>query len=59
MAKTETVLIRLAPEEKEGFQKAAEIAGLSLSTWVRERLRWAARSELEQAGEKIPFIRQK
>ncbi len=59
MGKTETILIRLEPEEKEAFQQAAEISGLSLSTWARERLRRAARIELEEAGKKIPFIRQK
>lgn len=48
--------IRLEPKEKEGFEKAAAIAGLPLSSWVRERLRRAARQELEDAGEGIPFL---
>lgn len=55
--KTESVLIRLEPEEKKAFQRAAELTGLSLSMWIRERLRKAARIELEDAGEKIPFIK--
>jgi uncharacterized protein (DUF1778 family) len=49
--------VRLSPQEKEGFRMAAEIAGISLSDWVRERLRRVARQELEQAGHPIPFIR--
>lgn len=59
MGKTETILIRLEPEEKEAFRQAAEISGLSLSTWARERLRRSARIELEEAGKKIPFIKHK
>jgi len=48
--------IRLEPKEKDGFERAAEIAGLPLSSWVRERLRRAARQELEDAGQAIPFM---
>jgi len=54
--KTEALLIRLMGLEKEGFQIAADIAGISLSSWVRERLRLAAIRELEQAGRRVPFI---
>ena len=54
--KTEALLIRLMVSEKEGFQIAADIAGISLSSWVRERLRMAAIRELEQSGRKVPFI---
>ncbi len=54
--KTEALLIRLMTLEKEGFQMAADIAGISLSSWVRERLRLAAIRELEQAGRRVPFI---
>jgi hypothetical protein len=42
--------------EKAGFQLAADIAGISLSSWVRERLRLAAIRDLESAGQKVPFI---
>lgn len=56
--KTETMEIRLQTEEKRAFQGAAELAGIPLSAWVRERLRGAAIRELEGAGLKIPFIRQ-
>jgi uncharacterized protein (DUF1778 family) len=48
--------IRLSPQEKEGFQLAADISGITLSAWMRERLRRAATRELEDAGRKIPFL---
>jgi hypothetical protein len=54
--KTELLQLRLDAIEKESFQKAAELAGVALSGWVRERLRKAARLELQDAGEKVPFI---
>jgi uncharacterized protein (DUF1778 family) len=59
MEKTESIRIRLEPEEKRAFQEAAGVAGLALSAWIRERLRREARIELERAGKKIPFIRQR
>ena len=56
--KSEAVLLRLEPSEKEGFKAAAEIAGIDLSAWMRDkRLRREARRELEEAGQPIPFIR--
>lgn len=54
--KTDLLLIRLTAQEKEGFQMASDIAGISLSSWARERLRVTAVHELEKAGRKIPFI---
>jgi uncharacterized protein (DUF1778 family) len=56
MAKSKVVQIRLTDAEKEGLQNAADLAGISLSSWVRERLRLAAIRELESAGRKIPFV---
>jgi hypothetical protein len=55
--KSETILIRLELGEKEGFRAAADVAGIDLSAWMRERLRRAARQELEEAGLPIPFLR--
>jgi len=55
--KTAILEVRLQAGEKQGFQEAADIAGLTLSQWVRERLRKAARVELEDAGRQVPFIR--
>ena len=56
MAKTEFVKIRLSEKEKDGFEQAADHAGISLSAWMRERLRRAAIRELEEASMPIPFI---
>jgi hypothetical protein len=54
--KTDTIQIRLQPLEKEAFEVAAELSGIALSGWVRERLRAAAIRELEGAGKSVPFI---
>lgn len=50
-------LMRLTTEEKLGFDQAAEIAGIGLSAWARERLRLAATQELERAGRRAPFLK--
>lgn len=55
--KTELLQLRLNPAEKQGFQEAADLSGLPLSGWVRERLRRAAIRELEEASRPIPFIK--
>lgn len=54
--KTTNLDIRVAGEEKQGFELAAALAGVSLSSWVRERLRLAAIRELESAGRRVPFV---
>lgn len=54
--KTDTFLVRAQPTEKLAFKEAADLAGISLSSWVRERLRIAAIRELESAGRSVPFI---
>jgi hypothetical protein len=43
--KTNVLQIRLSEEEKANFEKAAEDAGISVSAWVRDRLRTAAIKE--------------
>ena len=57
--KTVSVEVRMQPEEKTTFQEAAELAGIPLSAWIRERLRKAARIELEDAGRKVAFIKRR
>ena len=57
MGKNEILQIRLSEQEKQGFLDAAELAGIPLSSWVRERLRLAAIRDLESSGKKIPFIK--
>jgi hypothetical protein len=55
--KEKVVIIRLSEAEKQGFREASDVAGVGLSTWIRERLRHAAIRELEQAGRIAPFIK--
>jgi uncharacterized protein (DUF1778 family) len=49
--------IRVTADEKEAFDQAAELAGTAVSAWVRERLRRAARRELEEDNRAIPFLK--
>jgi len=44
--KTEVINIRATDSEKVAFKKTAELARMSLSKWIRDRLRTAARHEL-------------
>lgn len=48
--------IRVLASEKAAFREAADLAGIGLSTWVRERLRFAAIRELESAGRRVMFV---
>ena len=57
MAKSAFIKVRLMEDEKLTFQEAADLAGISLSAWMRERLRREARRELEEAGKPIAFLR--
>lgn len=57
MPKDRVLQIRLNEDEKLAFDIASEIAGIPLSSWVRERLRLACIRDLESAGQKIPFIK--
>ncbi len=56
MVKSNFMKIRVQAEEKQAFEDAAKLAGISLSAWVRERLRSAARRELEDAEHPIAFL---
>ncbi len=55
--KTRYLQVRVTDPEKATFDDAADLAGLDTSAWVRERLRWAARSELEKDGKPVSFIK--
>ena len=48
--------LRVAAAEKKAFERAAQIAGIALSAWIRERLRVAAMRELDNVGEVAPFL---
>ena len=54
--KSESLLVKVDQREKQAFRDAAELAGVGLSTWVRERLRRTAVRELEQAARPIAFL---
>lgn len=54
--KSEGILLRLDAQEKQGFRSAAELAGIPVAVWMRERLRTVARKELVEAGMAIPFL---
>jgi hypothetical protein len=47
--------VRVTEKEKEVFEQAANLSGLALSAWMRERLRTVARQELEATGKRVQF----
>jgi len=51
------MIIRLSDEENMDFEASAEIAGLSVSAWVRQHLRLAAIQELSRVGRKATFLK--
>jgi predicted HicB family RNase H-like nuclease len=55
--RSEALLVRLDGGEKEAFREAATLAGVSLASWVRERLRQIAIKELGKAERPIAFLR--
>lgn len=54
--RSDNILIRVNKAEKEGFQAAANLAGISLSAWIRERLRGIASVKLEDANYVVGFF---
>jgi len=48
--------VRCEESEREAFRAAAEAAGLGMSAWIRERLRRAARKELEDINMPVAFL---
>ena len=54
--KSEMIKIRVTGAEKQAFEEAAELSGIALSAWVRERLRLAAIRDLEGSGRAVPFV---
>ena len=55
--KTDSIEIRVQADEKTAFKQAADLAGIPMSAWIRERLRLASIRELEGAGLSVPFVR--
>jgi len=54
--KSASKLVRMSADELQAFSAAADLAGLPASSWMRERLRIVARTELEAAGKVVPFL---
>jgi uncharacterized protein (DUF1778 family) len=51
---SESLRIRLLPEQEELIRHAAELAGASISGWIRQTLVRAARREVSQAARYEP-----
>ena len=51
------ILMSVTQAEFDAFDAAARLAGVSRSSWIRQRCRDAARTELEAAGQPIPFLK--
>ena len=56
-AKSQVIQFRADALEKQAFEQAAKDAGLTVSSWVRERMRHVCRDELEKNGRQVPFLR--
>ena len=56
--KSEYLEVRVSVAEKQAFREAADLAGLALSAWIRERLRQVAQKELETHGRRAAFLQQ-
>ena len=55
--RNEDLLVKLQADEKEAFKDAADLAGVPLSSWVRERLRRMAIRELQEAARPVAFLK--
>jgi uncharacterized protein (DUF1778 family) len=56
-SKSKLLQVRLQESEREGFAAAADLNGLDVSGWVRSTLRAAAKKQLEDHGENVPFLK--
>lgn len=54
--KARQMRVRTEPAEREGFDRAAKLSGVTLSSWVRQALREAAERRLATVGEKPGWI---
>ena len=53
--KTTAIQIRVDSREKQAFDEAAKLAGISFSAWARLALRRTAIREFEDAGRRLDF----
>lgn len=56
MPRESNILLRLSDDEKAAFEKAAEVGGLSTSSWIRQKLRTAATGELKAVDMPVDFL---
>lgn len=56
MKRQTQILVRVTLEEKEAFEECAKLAGTTISSWVRERLRLSAIQEMSRAGRIAQFL---
>jgi hypothetical protein len=54
--KGDYIELRVGVDEKQAFVDAANLHGMALSVWIREKLRRAARKELEDAEKPVAFL---
>ena len=54
--KTEYIELRVEEGEKQSFRDASDAAGMAMSAWIRDRLRRAARKELEDLKLPVAFL---
>ena len=55
--KTQPIQVRVSRQEKIAFNEAADLAGTSLSSWIRANLRKAAARDLEEVGRQAAFLK--
>jgi uncharacterized protein (DUF1778 family) len=56
-SRSERLELRLETEEKIAFRNAANVSGIPLSSWIRERLRRAAIQDLQNVGQVPEFLK--
>ena len=54
--KTYSLQVRLTQHEKQALNAAATASGVSVSAWLRDRMRKATRNELQSAGMPVAFL---
>lgn len=52
----DNIQVRMPKSEKETYRDAARLSGISVSSWMRDRLRKTARHELQSSGKRVAFI---
>jgi hypothetical protein len=53
----EYIELRVSESEKQAFRDAAELSGMAMATWIRQRLRHVSARELEKAERPVAFLK--